>query len=111
METIFKTYLLTNIFFFCITFRHKDGHKKFDAFKLHWSVNCRKEPTLKTFFSEELIPYWAQCSKCQKWRQLDRDEELTPEYSELFECKKVDIRITPSVTFVSQKKSVLRRVS
>ena len=71
-------------------------------------MNCRKEPTLKTFFSEELIPYWAQCTKCQKWRQLDKDEELTPEYSELFECKKVDTRITRSIIFSFQKRFLLR---
>jgi len=68
---------------------HKEGNKRYEKFKKHWSANCRKESNLKIFFSEEFLPFWIQCNKCEKWREGESDIDLTPEYSAKFECSKI----------------------
>ena len=42
---------------------------------------------MKVYMVEMVIPYWLQCNKCRKWRQLPRScGELTTEITESWVC-------------------------
>ncbi|PAV56999.1 hypothetical protein WR25_01857 isoform B [Diploscapter pachys] len=43
-------------------------HSKFTEWKLQWSTESRCKPKLKSFAQDQVLPYWLQCSKCNKYR-------------------------------------------
>jgi hypothetical protein len=79
-----------------LVFSHREGFELLSRWKKLWAKNGKTDPGLKVFMVNEVMPFWAQCTKCEKWRQIERTEKLTPEF-----CK----------TFVCDEKSVLEKVS
>lgn len=66
---------------------HKGGYDAYAKWKLEWSESSRKEPSVKVYMVEMVIPYWLQCNKCRKWRQLPRIQgELSMEIIESWVC-------------------------
>ena len=61
-----------------------------EPWKKHWSASCRKDAPLKLFMQEEIVPFWAQCNECEKWREI-ADGEITfdKEFNESFTCNMV----------------------
>lgn len=51
-----------------------------------WSANARTEANLKTFLVDRYLPYWLQCNRCSKWREVSRDIDVTPELIRMFKC-------------------------
>lgn len=70
---------------------HKEGYKRYEPWRAHWSSNCRKEGSLKLFFAEEIVPFWVQCNKCDKWRELENNKiVVNKKFCETFVCSNVD---------------------
>lgn len=67
-------------------FSHKDGYEVFAVWKRKWSKYGTTDPNIKTFMAESLLPYWAQCTKCQKWRQMSKDCNLTTDFLKKYVC-------------------------
>ncbi|XP_072366351.1 lysine-specific histone demethylase 2 [Scyliorhinus torazame] len=67
---------------------HKDGYEKYATWKRIWTSNGKSEPSLKAFMSDQLVPYWVQCTKqdCAKWRQLTRDIQMTTASAKIYRC-------------------------
>ncbi|XP_032869646.1 lysine-specific histone demethylase 1B isoform X3 [Amblyraja radiata] len=67
---------------------HKDGYEKYATWKRIWTSNGKTEPSLKAFMSDQLVPFWVQCSKpnCAKWRQLTRDIQMTASSAKTYRC-------------------------
>ncbi|XP_078395404.1 lysine-specific histone demethylase 2 isoform X5 [Cetorhinus maximus] len=67
---------------------HKDGYEKYATWKRIWTSNGKSEPSLKAFMSDQLVPYWVQCTKqdCAKWRQLTRDVQMTTASAKTYRC-------------------------
>ncbi|XP_076850208.1 lysine-specific histone demethylase 2 [Brachyhypopomus gauderio] len=67
---------------------HKDGYEKYSSWKRLWTANGKSEPSLKAFMADQLLPYWAQCTKpdCGKWRQLTREVQLSPSLAAAYCC-------------------------
>ncbi|KJH44687.1 hypothetical protein DICVIV_09294 [Dictyocaulus viviparus] len=54
----------------------KFGHsyaQKFAEWKITWCKMSRCFPTPRFFVQDQLLPYWLECSLCQKFRKLDID--------------------------------------
>ncbi|XP_064652344.1 lysine-specific histone demethylase 2-like [Lineus longissimus] len=65
---------------------HRDGFDQLNRWKKQWAKNGKTDPGLKVFMVNEVMPYWAQCTKCEKWRQVAKSEKLTPDFSKTFVC-------------------------
>jgi len=50
---------------------------------------------------EEVIPYWAQCNKCDSWRQLDQTvKSIDKEFNENFVCSQVSITFLNIIWYI-----------
>uniref|UniRef100_A0AAY4BVT7 CW-type domain-containing protein n=1 Tax=Denticeps clupeoides TaxID=299321 RepID=A0AAY4BVT7_9TELE len=67
---------------------HKEGYEKFTSWKRLWTENGKSEPSLKAFMADQQLPYWVQCTKpeCGKWRQLNKDIQLTASLAASYRC-------------------------
>lgn len=65
----------------------KDGYAIFNSWKDAWMDEATSEPTLKTFVSDQLLPYWVCCTLCKKWRQLPKNSQVAPDFIKKFHCK------------------------
>ncbi|ESO94098.1 hypothetical protein LOTGIDRAFT_145165, partial [Lottia gigantea] len=67
---------------------HKDGYAKFAEWKRKWSTHGKNDPKLMLFFSDQMLPYWCQCTTktCGKWRQLSKECQFTSELVARFKC-------------------------
>ncbi|CAE1302006.1 KDM1B [Acanthosepion pharaonis] len=67
---------------------HKSGYETFCKWKREWSSKGKAEASICVFLADNLLPFWVQCtrSECQKWRQLSRDVDFTPDFIRKFKC-------------------------
>jgi hypothetical protein len=72
-----------------------------------WSANGRTEANLKTFLVDQYLPYWLQCNRCSKWREVLRDTDVTPELIRMFVCD-TSLEVFPSKVLQSSCISVKR---
>ena len=81
------------LFIFCLPllFSHKKGsQEELEPWRIHWSASCRKDAPLKLFMQEEILPFWAQCNECEKWREIpDGTFHIDKDFNETFVCSEV----------------------
>eukprot|EP00794_Sanderia_malayensis_P012038 gene12038-13280_t len=87
---------------------HKDGNVKFTDWKLASAANCQKELSLKFFFAEEVLPYWANCIKCRKWRQASNKSFQNGVIDSQWECSEMNGAScsNPEDEFISEARSI-----
>lgn len=62
------------------------GNDEFYQWKKVWSANGKSEASIGTFISDQVLSFWAQCMRCNKWREMGRFFHLTKELAENFIC-------------------------
>jgi len=62
------------------------GYDDFYKWKKVWSANGRSDALIGTFISDQLLPYWTQCIRCNKWKEMGRFFGLTKDLAEQFIC-------------------------
>uniref|UniRef100_A0A6B0VG90 Putative lysine-specific histone demethylase 1 n=2 Tax=Ixodes ricinus TaxID=34613 RepID=A0A6B0VG90_IXORI len=67
----------------------KPGYQEYVRWRQHWGRNARVEASLRYFMGDQILPFWAQCTRCHKWRRLPKGDELTPEVVETFTCSDI----------------------
>ncbi|XP_071804678.1 lysine-specific histone demethylase 2-like [Asterias amurensis] len=67
---------------------HRVGFERVSSWKREWSCTGKTEPNLRSFMTDQQLPYWIQCTKagCGKWRTLPRDREISTEVIQQFTC-------------------------
>ena len=65
---------------------YRNGYEEYLKWKHVWSINGQSEPSVKNFMADQKLPYWLQCNKCQKWRQLSCKLNITPEFIINYQC-------------------------
>ncbi|XP_028824034.1 lysine-specific histone demethylase 1B isoform X3 [Denticeps clupeoides] len=65
---------------------HKEGYEKFTSWKRLWTENGKSEPSLKAFMADQQLPYWCTKPECGKWRQLNKDIQLTASLAASYRC-------------------------
>ncbi|XP_049518974.1 lysine-specific histone demethylase 1B-like [Dermacentor silvarum] len=64
----------------------KPGYVEYSGWREHWSRNARLKASLRLFMADQVLPFWAQCVRCRKWRCLPKRDDLTPEFVDTFTC-------------------------
>lgn len=67
----------------------KPGYTEYWSWREHWSRNARSEASLRLFMADQVLPFWAQCARCRKWRRLPKGDDLTPEFVDSFTCSDI----------------------
>ncbi|XP_065281248.1 lysine-specific histone demethylase 1B-like isoform X2 [Dermacentor albipictus] len=67
----------------------KPGYVEYSSWREHWSHNARSEASLRLFMADQVLPFWAQCVRCRKWRRLPKGDDLTPEFVDSFTCSDI----------------------
>ncbi|EEC20158.1 amine oxidase, putative, partial [Ixodes scapularis] len=67
----------------------KPGYQEYLRWRQHWGRNARVEASLRYFMGDQILPFWAQCTRCHKWRRLPKGDDLTPEVVETFTCSDI----------------------
>ena len=62
------------------------GYGDYYKWKKVWSANARSDPLIVTFIGDQVLPYWIQCIRCSKWREMGRYFALTKDLTEQFIC-------------------------
>ncbi|KAK3087785.1 hypothetical protein FSP39_010562 [Pinctada imbricata] len=65
---------------------HKEGYSTYAAWKTVWSTYGTTEASIRVYMADNLLPYWAQCNKCQKWRQISGDTTPVADFFRLYTC-------------------------
>ena len=69
-----------------ISFSQGIGYQDFSKWKRVWAANAKSDPVIGTFIGDQLLPYWTQCMRCSKWREMGRHFNLTKDLAEQFIC-------------------------
>eukprot|EP00116_Pleurobrachia_bachei_P000905 sb/3461167/ len=69
----------------------KPGHTEFNAWREKWRTTSKCAPVTKLFLTEEILPYWTQCSLCLRWRQLPKGVDLTKIKQETWSCLDMEL--------------------
>lgn len=64
----------------------KPGFGEYSRWREHWSQNARSDASLRLFMADQVLPFWAQCGRCRKWRRLPKGDDLTPDFVDSFTC-------------------------
>ncbi|XP_067947954.1 lysine-specific histone demethylase 2-like isoform X2 [Watersipora subatra] len=73
----------------CVEFYTKSqnvGYGDYYKWKKVWTANARSEPTIATFIGDQVLPYWIQCIRCSKWREMGRYFALNKDLTQQFIC-------------------------
>ncbi|GFR92100.1 lysine (K)-specific demethylase 1B [Elysia marginata] len=62
------------------------GPQDYDAWRAVWSSKARSSPTLSGYLVDQVLPFWARCQTCGKWRQLPRGFQVSPDILRTFTC-------------------------
>lgn len=68
------------------------GYADYYKWKKVWSASARgsasarSDPLITTFIGDEVLPYWIQCTRCSRWREMGRYFSLSKELTEQFVC-------------------------
>ncbi|XP_052085769.1 lysine-specific histone demethylase 2-like [Mytilus californianus] len=65
---------------------HKDGYAVFALWKRKWSTYGTTDPNIKAFMMDTMLPYWVQCTQCEKWRQMTKDSNISPDFLKKYVC-------------------------
>lgn len=66
----------------------KGGYDQYATWKRLWSTYGKTESGVRVFIADQLLPYWVECTACQKWRQVYRETEITPQFLKTYICPK-----------------------
>lgn len=67
----------------------KPGYVEYGRWRDQWVRNACSEVSLRLFMADQVLPFWAQCSLCHKWRRLPKGDELTPDFVDSFTCSDI----------------------
>ncbi|KAL3208582.1 hypothetical protein MRX96_038988 [Rhipicephalus microplus] len=67
----------------------KPGYTEYWNWREHWSRNARSEASLRLFMADQVLPFWAQCVRCRKWRCLPKGDDLTSQVVDSFTCSDI----------------------
>ena len=56
------------------------------SWKILWDAKAKAEGSLKIFMADCMMPYWLQCQRCKKWRQVPREVMVNKDYILSFWC-------------------------
>jgi len=70
----------------CLLRSNREGYEQFLEWKRIWTANAKTEASIKTFMVENFLPFWLQCSSCDKWRHMPNDTIMTTELINTFKC-------------------------
>lgn len=65
----------------------KEGYDAFSRWKRLWSLNGITEANIKMFLVDQYLPFWIQCVACDKWRQMPKETDVTPDLIRGFNCR------------------------
>uniref|UniRef100_A0A2R5LMK0 Putative amine oxidase n=1 Tax=Ornithodoros turicata TaxID=34597 RepID=A0A2R5LMK0_9ACAR len=67
----------------------KPGYTEYLKWREHWTHHARSDASLRNFMGDQILPFWVQCTSCQKWRRLPKGDVLTPEVVDTFTCSDI----------------------
>ncbi|XP_022694892.1 lysine-specific histone demethylase 1B-like [Varroa jacobsoni] len=62
------------------------GYAIFSLWKELWVRDLKGEAAIRLFMADQLLPFWLQCVRCDKWRQLPSRQELRESLIRDFTC-------------------------
>nr|XP_054755577.1 lysine-specific histone demethylase 2-like [Lytechinus pictus] len=67
---------------------HRQGYQLISNWRRVWGSNGKTEPSLKSYMSDKVLPFWLQCTQtgCGKWREFHSTETLSLEVIQNFVC-------------------------
>lgn len=73
----------------CPSPSHYPGHQLYLKWVEVWSADANTLPNVKTFITDQHLPYWVQCHKsgCGKWRRLPLELELFHVQLDSIQCQ------------------------
>ena len=71
--------------YFCSS---KGGYDTYAKWKRLWSSYGKTDNGTRVFMGDQMLPYWVQCTQCDKWRQVYRETDITPQYLKTYLCQK-----------------------
>ncbi|KAH7977780.1 hypothetical protein HPB49_003530 [Dermacentor silvarum] len=85
----------------------KPGYVEYSGWREHWSRNARLKASLRLFMADQVLPFWAQCVRCRKWRCLPKRDDLTPEFVDTFTCSYIPSYDNTSVGALAYSESLM----
>ncbi|XP_077975414.1 lysine-specific histone demethylase 2-like [Styela clava] len=71
-------------------YRNKyDGFEQFHEWKRAWMNNSKADSAFKnitTYIPEKKLSYWVKCTRCEHWRQLVNEVELSIDINKTYVC-------------------------
>eukprot|EP00057_Strongylocentrotus_purpuratus_P012839 XP_011667313.1 PREDICTED: lysine-specific histone demethylase 1B [Strongylocentrotus purpuratus] len=67
---------------------HHQGYQLVSNWKRVWGSNGKTEPSLKSYMSDKVLPFWLQCTQpgCGKWREFPSKNIVTLEIIQSYVC-------------------------
>ncbi|KAK3782439.1 hypothetical protein RRG08_033080 [Elysia crispata] len=62
------------------------GPKDYEAWRALWSSKAQRNASVSGYLVDQVLPFWARCQTCGKWRQLPRGFQVTPNIQSSFTC-------------------------
>ncbi|GFO37512.1 lysine-specific histone demethylase 1b, partial [Plakobranchus ocellatus] len=62
------------------------GLKEYETWKAVWSSKAQRTASITGYLVDQVLPFWARCQNCSKWRQLPPSISVTPQVLGSFTC-------------------------